>query len=61
MQGDFARSIVIKRNALPLLRQELGRRKEPGFVFLGGGVTDVYQPVEVRYGLARGSYVTSTR
>ncbi len=54
VQGDFTRNISIKRNALSLLRQELERRKEPGFVFLGGGVTDAYQPVEARYGLARG-------
>ncbi|MFH2010876.1 MAG: radical SAM protein [bacterium] len=52
--GDFARDIRVKRNAIPVLARELERVREPGFVFLGGGVCDAYQPAEARYGLARG-------
>jgi DNA repair photolyase len=52
--GDFARDIQVKRNALALARDEIRRRREPGFLFIGGGVCDAYQPAEWRYGLARG-------
>lgn len=52
--GDFERDIVIKRNAVAVLRRELARAREPGFVLLGGGVCDAYQPAEAKYGLARG-------
>ncbi|HEY3358676.1 MAG TPA: radical SAM protein [Polyangia bacterium] len=52
--GDFARDIQVKRNAPALLAQELAGRREPGFVLLGGGVSDSYQPAEARFGLARG-------
>jgi DNA repair photolyase len=53
-QGDFQRDIVVKRNAVSVLASELSRIREPGFVFLGGGVCDAYQPAEADYGLARG-------
>jgi DNA repair photolyase len=52
--GDFARDITVKRNAVAVLGRQLDRIKEPGFVFLGGGVSDAYQPAEERYRLARG-------
>lgn len=54
VEGDFARNIQVKRNALVLAERELARRREPGFLFLGGGVSDSYQPAEATYGLARG-------
>ncbi len=53
--GVFERDIQVKRNALELLQRELGRRREPGFVFVGGGVSDAYQPAERSYELARGA------
>lgn len=53
--GDFARDITVKTNALEVLARELGRIREPGFLFLGGGVCDAYQPAEARYRLARGA------
>jgi DNA repair photolyase len=53
--GDFARDIVVKSNALELLPAELDNLPEPGFVFLGGGVSDAWQPSEARHGLARGA------
>jgi DNA repair photolyase len=52
--GTFDRDIAVKRNALALAEGELGRIREPGFLFIGGGVCDAYQPAEARYGLARG-------
>ena len=55
VQGDFARDIRVKKNAVELLTNELRRVREPGFVFLGGGVCDAYQPAEAHYKLARGA------
>ena len=54
VDGCFERDIVVKRNAVELLRRELGRAREPGFVLLGGGVCDAYQPADKRFELARG-------
>ena len=55
VQGAFDRDIVVKSNALSLLAHELERLPEPGFVFLGGGVSDSWQPAEAQHGLARGA------
>jgi len=55
VDGDFDRDIVVKHNAVDVLRKELGRAKEPGFVLVGGGVCDAYQPAEAKYRLARGA------
>lgn len=54
VSGVFDRDIEVKRNALTLAERELGLMREPGFLFIGGGVCDAYQPAEERYGLARG-------
>jgi DNA repair photolyase len=54
VEGDFERDIVVKRNAVELIRRELGKVKEPGFVLLGGGVCDAYQQAEASFRLARG-------
>jgi DNA repair photolyase len=54
VEGDFARDIQIKSNALALAERELARPREPGFLFVGGGVSDGYQPAEAEYQLARG-------
>jgi len=51
--GEFGREIRVKTNAPELLRKELAKIDEPVFVFLGGGVSDAYQPAEERYLLAR--------
>lgn len=61
VEGDFSREITVKRNALTLLAKELSGLKEPGFIFLGGGVSDSYQPAEQRYGLARGALELALR
>lgn len=54
VDGDFARDIQVKVNALTLADRELRKCREPGFLFLGGGVSDSYQPAEAEYRLARG-------
>ena len=54
VEGDFERDVQVKTNALELAKRDLQKRREPGFLFLGGGVSDSYQPAEGRYRLARG-------
>ncbi len=61
VSGDFDREILVKRNAVALLDAELSRLREPGFVLLGGGVSDPYQPAERRYRLARGALELALR
>lgn len=58
VDGEFGKDIAVKINAIDLLRRELdpkGKRKKPkqGYVMLGGGVGDSYQPIEKKYGLTR--------
>jgi DNA repair photolyase len=58
VQGDFGKDVAVKVNAIELLKRELDpkrRRKpmKPGFVMLGGGVGDSYQPAEKEYRLTR--------
>ena len=53
VEGDFGRDIEVKHNAPELLRRELGRIKERGMIFVGGGVCDAYQPAEQQYQLTR--------
>jgi DNA repair photolyase len=66
VEGAFGSDVHVKVNAVDMLRRELGLescgqaelwpappRRQGGFVLLGGGVGDSYQPAESRYGLAR--------
>jgi DNA repair photolyase len=60
VQGEFGRQVEVKVNAPELLRRELAPRRRRaaragpgGYVLLGGGVGDSYQPAEERYRLAR--------
>lgn len=53
VEGQFDRDIVVKRNAPGLLDAELSRIREPGFVFVGGGVSDAWQPADASFQLAR--------
>jgi len=54
VRGTFDEDIEVKRNAIELARVELDRLREPGILFLGGGVCDAYQSAEKKYQLARG-------
>lgn len=56
--GSFGDDIAVKVNALHLLQRELdpARRRKPlksGYIVIGGGVGDSYQPAEKRYHLTQ--------
>ena len=58
IDGEFGKDVGVKINAIKLLRRELNprRRRIPlkkGYIMLGGGVGDSYQPLEQTYGLSR--------
>ncbi len=66
VEGAFGSDVQVKVNAIEVLGRELGSAEQGelwpesqawhgGFVLLGGGVGDSYQPAETRYGLARGA------
>ncbi len=57
-EDDFGNNVAVKTNAIEVLRRELdpSRKRKPmrgGFIGIGGGVGDSYQPVEERYQLTR--------
>lgn len=54
VHGNFAEEIAIKINAIEILNRELNpeRKRKPfkrGYILLGGGVADSYQPAEEEY------------
>ncbi|MDJ0765261.1 MAG: radical SAM protein [Myxococcota bacterium] len=58
VKGAFGQDVEVKINAPDLLQRELNptrRRKplKPGYVMIGGGVGDAYQPANETYQLAR--------
>jgi len=58
VEGEFGSDVAVKVNALEVLRRELDpkRKRTPfkrGYVIVGGGVGDSYQPVEEKYELTR--------
>jgi DNA repair photolyase len=58
VQGDFGKDIIVKKNAVDILRKELTptKRKKPikrSFMLPGGGVGDSYEPIENKYFLTR--------
>lgn len=58
VNGEFGSDVSVKVNAVEILRQELNPKRkytllQPGYVMVGGGVGDSYQPVEQDYGLTR--------
>jgi len=58
VDGEFGEDVTAKINAIDLLKKELNpnRRLTPikkGYIMLGGGVGDSYQPVEKEYELTR--------
>ncbi|MBN2356105.1 radical SAM protein, partial [candidate division KSB1 bacterium] len=61
--GEFGQDIEVKRNACEILRRELDpeRRRKPidsGYILLGGGVCDSYQPAEQKYLLAQNALMS---
>jgi len=58
VDGEFGSDVVVKVNAIDLLSRELDPRRKrtpfkKGYVGVGGGVGDSYQPVEKKYELTR--------
>jgi DNA repair photolyase len=58
VDGEFGEDVAVKTNAIEILRKELDpkRKRVPlkrGYIILGGGVGDSYQPVEKKYQLSR--------
>jgi len=58
VDGEFGEDVVVKVNAVDVLRRELSskikrRSIKPGYILLGGGVGDSYQPIEEKYKLTR--------
>ncbi len=57
--GKFGEKVEVKTNAIELLKKELEKDKnfkgyfKKGFVMLGGGVGDSYQPAEEKYNLTK--------
>ena len=46
VEGNFSSSIVIRENLPEVLKKDLERLREKGFILAGSGVTDAYQPIE---------------
>lgn len=58
VEGEFGKDVVVKMNAVEILKQELDpkRKRIPfkrGFILVGGGVGDSYQPIEKKYKLTQ--------
>ena len=58
VEGEFGKDVLVKINAIELLRKELDPRRKrkplkPCYIMLGGGVGDSYQPIEKKYQLSR--------
>jgi DNA repair photolyase len=58
VDGEFGEDVAVKTNAIEVLNKELypKRKRVPlkrGYIILGGGVGDSYQPVEKKYQLSR--------
>ncbi len=58
VNGEFGEDVVVKVNAIEILQRELDPRRKrtpfkKGYVGVGGGVGDSYQPVEKKYELTR--------
>ena len=55
---DFESTVIVKTNAIEILERELNSRrktdlKKSGFIMIGGGVGDSYQPLEEKYRITR--------
>ena len=58
VDGEFGEDVIVKTNAIELLRRELDPRRKltpfkRGYIGVSGGVGDSYQPVEKKYELTR--------
>jgi len=60
INGNFGEEVIVKTNAIEILNKELDPKRKrktmkKGFIGLGGGVGDSYQPVEKKYKLCQKS------
>ena len=59
VNGNFGKEVQVKKNAIEVLEKELEKDKnfngdfKKGFIMLGGGVGDSYQPAEKKYNLTK--------
>ena len=58
VDGVFGKDVVVKTNAIDLLKKELDPRRkripiQQGYIMVGGGIGDSYQPIEKKYNLTR--------
>lgn len=58
VEGEFGNDVTVKINALDVLRRELDSKRKhtllkQGYIMVGGGVGDSYQPIEEKYELTR--------
>jgi DNA repair photolyase len=58
VEGEFGEDVVVKTNAIEILKRELdpARKRVPfkkGYILVGGGVCDTYQSAEKKYQLTR--------
>ena len=58
VDGEFSKDVVVKINAIDILKRELDpkRKKTPlkkGYIMVGGGVGDSYQSMDKKYELTR--------
>src|SRR5512136_710226 len=56
VEGEFGSDVSVKINAIEVLRHELDPKRKrtpfkPGYILVGGGVGDSYQPIEEKYEL----------
>ena len=45
VDGEFDRDVVVRTNLPEVLSTEIGKLRERGFISIGSGITDAYQPV----------------
>ncbi|MBT3272628.1 MAG: hypothetical protein HN368_05705 [Spirochaetales bacterium] len=53
VEGNFERDIIVRRNLPELLKTEVPKLREKGFIAMGSGITDAYQPLEAELGITR--------
>ena len=59
VRGIFGKNIKVKVNAIDILKKEISKDKnfrndfKKGYIMLGGGVGDSYQPAEKKYNLTK--------
>jgi DNA repair photolyase len=53
VEGRFDRDIVVRDNIVAQLAVDLAKQRETGFIAVGSGITDVYQPAEASEQLTR--------